>query len=67
MAEASKRTHKLCGVMVDTLGREILVQRSATLGPDGWPVHGEDVAIKAGSKVRCRTLYYPFLNCTIKR
>ncbi len=54
VAEASKRTHKLCAVMVDTLGREILVQRPSTLGPDGWPVHEENVTVKAGGEVRCR-------------
>lgn len=51
VAEASKRTHKLCAVMVDTLGREIVVQRPSTRGPDGWPVHEECVDVKAGGKV----------------
>lgn len=51
VAEASKRTHKLCAVMVDTLGREIVVQRPSTRGPDGWPVHEECVDVKAGDKV----------------
>mmetsp|Transcript_6339 Transcript_6339/g.18214 ORF Transcript_6339/g.18214 Transcript_6339/m.18214 type:complete len:686 (+) Transcript_6339:188-2245(+) len=55
VAEASKRTHKLCAVMVDTLGREIVVQRPSTRGPDGWPVHEECVDVKAGGKVTLTT------------
>lgn len=52
IAEASRRTRKLCAVMIDAFGREIVVRRSATIGPDGWPVHEETMQVKSGEKVR---------------
>ena len=51
VAEASRRTRKLCAVMLDTLGREIVVRRNATIGPDGWPVHEETMKVVSGQKV----------------
>jgi pyruvate kinase len=51
IADASRRTRKLCAVMLDTLGREILVRRNATIGPDGWPVHEETMKVTCGQKV----------------
>ena len=41
--------------MVDSVGRELYVDNPETDNADGWPVHGEDVAVKAGDKVRART------------
>lgn len=55
VAEASRRTRKLCAVMLDTLGREIVVRRNATIGPDGWPVHEETMKVVSGQKVGRRT------------
>jgi Pyruvate kinase, barrel domain len=55
VAEASRRTRKLCAVMLDTLGREIVVRRNATIGPDGWPVHEETMKVVSGQKVGCGT------------
>jgi hypothetical protein len=36
---AMARTKKLCAVVVDTLGREVMVRRPCVFGPDGWPAH----------------------------
>jgi Pyruvate kinase, barrel domain len=55
VAEASRRTRKLCAVMLDTLGREIVVRRNATIGPDGWPVHEETMKVVSGQKVGRRS------------
>lgn len=33
------RTKKLCAVIVDTLGREVMVRRPCVFGADGWPAH----------------------------
>lgn len=51
IAEASRRTRKLCAVMIDTLGREIVVRRDAKIGPGGWPVHEETMKVASGEKV----------------
>jgi hypothetical protein len=32
-------TKKLCAVILDTLGREVMVRRPCVFGPDGWPAH----------------------------
>ena len=36
---AMSRTKKLCAVIVDTLGREVMVRRPCVFGTDGWPAH----------------------------
>jgi hypothetical protein len=46
-----QKTHSMCGVMVDTLGREIMVRRPFTLDSDGWPQHEEPFAVAAGEAV----------------
>jgi hypothetical protein len=33
------RTKKLCAVIIDTLGREVMVRRPCVFGTDGWPAH----------------------------
>ena len=42
-------------MIVDTLGRELLVKRESTLNADGWPVIGEPVEVAAGSTVTVTT------------
>ncbi|KAK9824152.1 hypothetical protein WJX72_008125 [[Myrmecia] bisecta] len=49
--EAMRRTRKLCAIMVDTVGRELIVNREATLDESGWPVHEGGITIQANSKV----------------
>jgi hypothetical protein len=36
---AMSRTKKLCAVIIDTLGREVMVRRPCVFGQDGWPAH----------------------------
>ena len=52
---ACAATGKSCAVIVDTLGRELLVKRESTLNADGWPVIGEPVDVAAGSRVTVTT------------
>jgi len=42
---------KLCAVMVDTLGREVMVVKQIELDERGWPQHGADTRITSGSEV----------------
>lgn len=42
---AMTRTKKLCAVIVDTLGREVMVRRPCVFGPDGWPAHPGDYSL----------------------
>lgn len=42
-------------MIVDTLGRELLVKRESTLNADGWPVIGEPVEVATGSSVTVTT------------
>jgi hypothetical protein len=37
LQEAMRRTRRLCAVVLDTLGREIMVRRPFRIDPDGWP------------------------------
>lgn len=55
LQEAMKRTRRLCAIIVDTVGRELMVVRDChvTIDEDGWPVHSHLVQISAGDKVRC--------------
>mmetsp|Transcript_1706 Transcript_1706/g.4345 ORF Transcript_1706/g.4345 Transcript_1706/m.4345 type:complete len:674 (+) Transcript_1706:198-2219(+) len=48
LMEACKRTKRLCGVMVDTLGREIYVKRKFELDENGWPFSGEAMHFQKG-------------------
>jgi hypothetical protein len=36
LQQAMRACRKLCGVMVDTLGRELMIKRRFVLGADGW-------------------------------
>ena len=37
--------------MVDSVGREILVERQVAFNSEGWPAHGTDVPVKSGDRV----------------
>ena len=52
---------KLCAVMVDTLGREVMVVRQIELDDHGWPKHGTDTFIKSGSEVDWLRLPSPWM------
>lgn len=49
--EAQRRTRKLCAVMLDTTGRELMVQRDFRLDERGWPYHDIPLDVRAGQKV----------------
>lgn len=51
LAKAMLQTRKLCAVMVDTLGREVYVNREYSLGEDNWPKHGSTVEVKTGGQI----------------
>jgi pyruvate kinase len=36
LQQAMRSSRKLCGVMVDTLGRELMIKRRFVLASDGW-------------------------------
>lgn len=50
-----KRTRKLCAVILDTLGREMMVRRPCAIGEDGWPSHPEPMEIAAGQIITLTT------------
>ncbi|GIL98791.1 hypothetical protein Vretimale_3980, partial [Volvox reticuliferus] len=52
---AMKKVRRMCAVMVDTLGREMLIRRPYRLGPDGWPLHDHPYKMRAGSTVTITT------------
>jgi pyruvate kinase len=53
------RSKKLCAVLVDTLGREIMIKRPCTIGPDGWPQHAEPFRVSAGGQLMLTTRDVP--------
>lgn len=52
---AMVNTKRLCAVILDSLGREIMVRRPCEVGPDGWPAHPDPMEITAGQQVRALT------------
>lgn len=51
LGEAMKRTRKLCAVMIDTIGRELIINRPHTEEADGWPKFEAGISVNAGDKV----------------
>ncbi len=49
--EAMRKTRKLCAVMLDTTGREIMVMREHEIDENGWPEHVNKMVVKEGQKV----------------
>lgn len=48
-----QRTRKLCAIMIDSIGREIFLQRaSEDVDDSGWPISKGNLNIKGGHKVR---------------
>jgi len=47
-----RKTRKLCAVMLDTTGREIMVMREHEIDEKGWPEHVNNMEVKEGQKVR---------------
>eukprot|EP00878_Enallax_costatus_P008141 GHUV01008513.1.p1 GENE.GHUV01008513.1~~GHUV01008513.1.p1 ORF type:complete len:786 (+),score=206.32 GHUV01008513.1:278-2635(+) len=55
LGTAMKRTKKLCAIILDTLGREMMVRRPCAIGEDGWPTHPEPMEIVAGQIITLTT------------
>lgn len=55
LQKAMHKTRKLCAIMVDTIGREILINREAKLDARGWPVHQQVLSVKVNDRVRDHT------------
>lgn len=50
-----RRTKKLCAIILDTLGREMMVRRPCAIGEDGWPSHPKPMEISAGQIITLTT------------
>jgi hypothetical protein len=51
-----RRTRKLCAIILDTLGREVMIRRPFRIDPDGWPNQaGQEIEIKAGQRITLTT------------
>ncbi|GBF87464.1 pyruvate kinase [Raphidocelis subcapitata] len=62
LQEAMRRTRKLCAIMLDTLGREVMIRRPFRIDDDGWPTQaGQEIEVKAGQRL---TLTTRDLDCT---
>ncbi|EIE23527.1 pyruvate kinase [Coccomyxa subellipsoidea C-169] len=51
LAEAMRKTRKLCAIVVDTIGRELIVNRPTTDEEDGWPKFEKGISVKANDTV----------------
>ena len=52
LGEAMRRTRKLCAIMVDTIGRELIINREVQIDDKGWPKHeGRSFTVSKGDKV----------------
>ena len=49
--EAMRRTRRLCAVMLDSLGREIMIRRKYGVDENGWPGIFDQLQIEAGQRV----------------
>lgn len=50
LAEAMKRTRKLCAIMIDSVGRELIINRPSQEDEDGWPTFEAGIAVEANQK-----------------
>lgn len=53
--EAMRRTKRLCAVMLDCLGRELMIKRKYGVDESGWPGIFEQLNIKRGQRVTITT------------
>mmetsp|Transcript_1064 Transcript_1064/g.3258 ORF Transcript_1064/g.3258 Transcript_1064/m.3258 type:complete len:747 (+) Transcript_1064:279-2519(+) len=52
LSEAMQQTGMLCAVIIDIVGREVLVTMDFEDDEEGWPVSQESIPIKAGQEIR---------------
>jgi pyruvate kinase len=51
-----RKTRKLCAIMLDTLGREVMIRRPFRIDPGGWPNQaGQEIEIKTGQMITLTT------------
>lgn len=55
------KTRKLCAIMIDTIGREILIHSEAKLDAKGWPLDEQKLSVKVNDKVECPTCHSNYL------
>ncbi|PSC76198.1 pyruvate kinase [Micractinium conductrix] len=55
LQEAMRRTKRLCAVMLDCLGRELMIKRKYGVDENGWPGVFEQLQITKGQKVTITT------------
>lgn len=67
LQEAMKRTRRLCAVMLDSLGRELMIRRKYGVDENGWPgiferltiSEGDTVTITADQTAECSNTVFP--------
>ena len=55
LQEAMRRTRRLCAVMLDSLGRDIMIKRKYGVDENGWPGIFEQLRIENGQKITITT------------
>jgi pyruvate kinase len=60
--EAMRRTRRLCAVMLDSLGREIMIRRKYGVDENGWPGIFDQLEIESGQRITITT--DPNAECT---
>lgn len=53
---AMKKTRRLCAIMLDTLGREVMIRRPFRIEADGWPNQaGQEISVAMGQTLTLTT------------
>lgn len=53
---AMKKSRKLCAIVLDTLGREVMIRRPFRIEADGWPNQaGQEILVKMGQTLTLTT------------
>lgn len=55
LQEAMRRTRRLCAVMLDSLGRELMIKRKYGIDENGWPGIFDQLTIIEGQRVTLTT------------
>ncbi len=55
-----KRTRKLCAIMIDSVGRELIINRPTQDDEDGWPTFEAGIAVEANQKASSLSLPLSF-------
>lgn len=51
LQRARQRQKRMAAVMIDTLGREMMIKRAYTFDEQGWPSHTEALHLRAGQQL----------------